>query len=66
MSFLGLLITRGRFTVNNQTPDAIFDALVGACSEKKAKMSNIDTLRRRIDGKSPTTAWRWGQNSTRG
>jgi ribosomal protein L40E len=54
------LITRGRFTVNNQPPDAVFDTLVGACGELKAKMSDTDTLRHRIDGKSRTTAWRWG------
>lgn len=54
------MITRGRFTVNDQPLDAIFDALVGACGELKAKMSDTDTLRHRIDGKSRTPAWRWG------
>jgi ribosomal protein L40E len=48
----------GRFTVNCDV-DRAFEVLVGACGELKAKTHDIDSLRRRIDGKSRTTAWRW-------
>jgi hypothetical protein len=53
------LITLGRFTVNDQSPDDVFDALVGACGELKATMGDTNTLRHRIDGKSRATVWRW-------
>jgi hypothetical protein len=53
------MVTRGQFTVNGE-PDAIFDTLVGACGELKAKIADADTLRHEVSGKSKTTGWRWG------
>lgn len=49
----------GCFTVSCD-PEKAFGVLAGVCDELKAKMQDIDTLRHRIDGKSKTTAWRWG------
>lgn len=40
--------------------DEVFESLVGVCGELGAKLSNIDTLEYRIDGKSKNTWKMWG------
>lgn len=50
---------RGSFTVKCDSEKA-FEVLVGALGELKAKINDIDTLRYKIDGKSKTTALKWG------